>query len=137
MDNKHIATARRLVSELAARASINNLVMNEDGEAIINYEGHEVYLLADPRIPLIQVHAVVCELPEDDPKLEQLLGTMLELNLFADQLADGWFAYSREMEAVLLNKRIELENTPELGLDQELESYLRIFQSALDTFNLA
>lgn len=131
MNTLYIELARDLVADLAERTGIINLAINKDGEAVMALGEKEIYLRADERLPLIHVTAQLMELPEDSPELERTLEALLEANLFADKLADGWFAYSRELEQVFLNGRIELLSLPDDRLDEPLGNFLQVYDAWL------
>lgn len=128
--NKHLEQARQAFASLTQKLGLTDVVMTEQGEATLDFVGHEVLLLADLERPLLRVQARVCSLEREAPAFAAVLAKLLEANAFADKLADAWFAYSRELEAVLLLKQVQLDGSP---LDAAMDDFLRVYEGALQS----
>ena len=120
----HIQLGQRVIAAFAHKHDIADFSMSDEGEAVLDVADIESLLHMDPQAPVLHCSAPVRAGAEEEPDFESLLEVALELNMFPDKLNDARYAYSRDLEAFILCKRIGLENLPGGELDEPLFTFL-------------
>ncbi len=120
----HIQLGQRVIAAFAYKHNIADFSMSDEGEAVLDIAGIESLLYMDPQAPVLHCSAPVRAGADEEPDFETLLEAALELNMFPNKLNDARYAYSRDMQAFVLCKRIDLEILPNGELDESLATFL-------------
>ncbi|MCG8531429.1 MAG: type III secretion system chaperone [Desulfovibrionales bacterium] len=131
---RNIALAKQQVGKFAQKHGLSGFEMSDEGEAVLDLDGVEIFFYADLEVPALHITAPLMTISDEDKEFESHLEAAMELNLFPEKFDDARFAYVRDMGTFVLCKRISLLSLPEGALDVPLGLFFEALQTGLGVF---